>query len=187
MNTIFALVGSSRSGKSTLMKETVRLIPDRIGIIKSFTTRAKRTNEKDDDVFYDFLTLEDFEKKRKNNEFAECIEHAGNYYGYERATIDAALAQKHGICAVVEYALADLANAGYDVAPIKVTPVHSEVVRDAFYAKHSERESADTERAKLPVQFAAEIINSFEPGGKEKAVHDLIAFIESYQQKTRTA
>ena len=58
MNTIFALVGGSRSGKSTLMKEVVRFIPDRVGIIKSFTTRARRDAE--DDIFYNFLTLEEF-------------------------------------------------------------------------------------------------------------------------------
>ncbi|MBI5913389.1 hypothetical protein HY839_03015 [Candidatus Azambacteria bacterium] len=182
MNTIFALVGNSRSGKSTLMKEVVRLIPERVGIIKSFTTRTKRTNEKDDDVFYDFLSLAEFEEKKKNNEFAECIEHAGNYYGYECATIDAVLAHEHGICAVVEYALADLVSAGYSVAPIKITPLHSESIRDAFYAKHTERENADAERAQIPVRFATEIINSFEPGGKEKAARDLIAFIENYDK-----
>lgn len=179
MNTIFALVGSSRSGKSTLIKEVARLIPDHVGIIKSFTTRARRNTE-EDDLFYDFLSLEEFNDRKKNNAFAECIEHAGNYYGYEYATINAVLARKHGICAVVEYALADLVRAGYAVAPIKITPVHSDAIRNAFYAKHAERESADAERAKIPVQFAAEIINSFEPGGKEKAIRDLIAFITSY-------
>lgn len=179
MNTIFALVGSSRSGKSTLMKEAVRRIPDRVGIIKSFTTRAKRANEKDDDIFYDFLSLEGFEQKKKENAFAEYIEHAGNYYGYERATIDAVLGEKHGICAVVEYALPDLMRAGYSVAPIKITPLHSETTRDAFYEKHRERRQADEERAKIPVNFATEIINSFMPGGKEKAINDLVALIEA--------
>lgn len=184
MNTIFALVGPAHCGKSILMKEVVRLIPGRVGIIKSFTTRQKRNNE-EDDIFYDFLTREELEKKRERGELAECIEHAGNYYGYERATIDAMLAKKHGICAVVEYALIDLVHAGYAVAPIKVTPLHSEAVSDAFYTRHQERRQADEERAKIPVDFAAEIINSFAPGGKEKAVDELIAFIESYQQKTR--
>jgi len=177
MNTIFALVGSARSGKSTLIHEVIRLIPDRVGVIKSFTTRARRNTE-EDDLFYDFLTLDEFEEKKKNGAFAECIEHAGNYYGYEHATIDAVLVHKHGICAVVEYALADLVNAGYAVAPIKITPLHAESIRNAFYAKHQERETADAERAKIAVHFAAEIINSFEPGGKKKAVNELITFIE---------
>lgn len=179
MNTIFALVGSSRSGKSTLIREASQRIPDRIGIIKSFTTRTHRNTE-DDDLFYDFLTLDEFEGKKKNGAFAECIEHAGNFYGYEYATVDAVLAQKHGICAVVEYALPDLVRARYSVTPIKVTPLHSEKVRDAFYEKHRERQQADEERAKTPVDFAGEIVNSFEPGGKEKAVNDLIAFIENF-------
>ena len=180
MNTIFALVGSSRSGKSTLMKEVLGLIPDRVGIIKSFTTRAKRNTE-EDDLFYDFLSLAEFEQKKADNAFAECIEHAGNFYGYEYATIDAVLAHKHGICAVVEYALPDLVRAGYSVAPIKITPINSEAICSAFYAQHTERENADAERAKIPVQFSGGIINSFEPGGKEKAVRDLIAFIEQYK------
>lgn len=179
MHTIFALVGSSRAGKSTLIHEAICAIPDRVGIIKSFTTRAHRNTE-DDDLFYDFLSLEEFETKKKNNSFAECIEHAGNYYGYERTTIDAMLVEKHGICAVVEYALADLVRAGYSITPIKITPHHSEIIRDAFYEKHHERRHADEERAKIPVVFATEIINSFDPGGKEKATRELIAFIENY-------
>lgn len=179
MNTIFALVGSARSGKSTLIREVAQRIPDRVGIIKSFTTRAHRNTE-EDDLFYDFLTLDEFEAKKKNGAFAECIEHAGNYYGYEHATIDAVLKEKHGICAVVEYALADLAHAGYSVTPIKITPLHAASVQNAFYEKHRERKSADAERAKIPVNFAAKIINSFKPGGKEKAVNNLITFIKNY-------
>ena len=181
MNTIFALVGGARSGKSTLIKEVIARIPEKIGIIKSFTTRAHRSTE-EDDLFYDFLSLKEFEKRKIDSAFAECIEHAGNYYGYEYATIDAVLAQKHGICAVVEYALPDLMRAGYSVTPIKITPLHSEKVRDAFYEKHRERQQADEERAKIPVDFAAEITNSFEPGGKEKAVNDLVVFIEKYNK-----
>lgn len=178
MNTIFTLIGSSRSGKSTLIKEVISRIPEKVGIIKSFTTRTHRGIE-EDDLFYDFLSLDEFEEKKKNNAFAECIEHAGNYYGYEYATIDAVLKEKNGICAIVEYALPDLMRAGYSVAPVKITPVHSEKVRDAFYEKHQERRHADEERAKIPVTFAVEIINSFEPRGKEKAADELIAFIES--------
>lgn len=180
MHTIFALVGSAHSGKTMLMKEMMRLIPERVGVIKSFTTRKHRGTE-EDDLFYDFLSPEEFREKKMNNAFAECIEHAGNYYGYERATIDAVLAQKHGICAVVEYALPDLVCAGYSVVPIKITPLHAERVRDAFYEKHQERKKADEERAKIPVDFAAEITNSFAPGGKERAVKELITFIENYK------
>lgn len=180
MNTIFALVGSSRSGKSTLIKEAMRHIPEKVGIIKSFTTRAHRGTE-EDDLFYDFLSLEEFEKRKIDNAFAECIEHAGNYYGYEYATIDTVLAKKHGICAVVEYAIPDLVRAGYSVTPIKIIPLHSEKVRDTFYEKHRERRQADEERARIPVDFATEIINSFEQGGKERAVKELITFIKNHK------
>jgi len=184
MNTIFALVGPAHCGKSALMKEVVRHIPDRVGIIKSFTTRAKRDAK--DDIFYDFFTKEALEQKRLGGELVEYVEHAGNYYGYDRQAVEGVLAHTHGICAVVEHAVYDLIHAGYTVAPIKITPLHAEKTREAFYEKHKERINADKEREKIHLDFAGEIINSFEPGGKEKAAHDLITFITTYQQKART-
>lgn len=184
MNTIFALVGPAHCGKSMLMKEVVRRIPEHVGIIKSFTTREKRNAE--DDIFYDFFTKEALEQKRLNGELVEYVEHAGNYYGYDRHAVESVLARTHGICAVVEHAVHDLVRAGYAVAPIKIIPLHAEKLRDAFYAKHEERITADKEREKVRLDFAGEIVNSFEPGGKEKAVNDLVAFITNYQQKTRT-
>lgn len=184
MNTIFVLVGPAHCGKSMLMKEVVRLIPEHVGIIKSFTTRAKRGAE--DDIFYDFFTKEALEQKRLNGELVEYVEHAGNYYGYDRKAVESVLAHTHGICAVVEHGIYDLMGAGYMVAPIKIIPLHAEKLRGVFYAKHEERINADKEREKVHLDFATEIINSFEPGGKEKAVSDLVAFITNYQQKTRT-
>lgn len=178
MNTIFALVGSAQSGKSTLMKEVARLIPERVGIIKSFTTRAQRDAE--DAIFYDFFTKEALEQKRVNGELVEYVEHAGNHYGYDRHAVESVLARTHGMCAVVENAVGDLVRAGYAVAPVKIIPLHAEELRGAFYAKHEERISADKEREKVRLDFAGEIINSFEPGGREKAVRDLAAFIENY-------
>ncbi|MEK7493787.1 MAG: hypothetical protein AAB630_01385 [Patescibacteria group bacterium] len=59
-------------------------------------------------------------------------------------------------------------------------------MREVFYEKHKERINADKERGKVHLNFAAEIINSFEPGGKEKAINDLVALITNCQQKTRT-
>ena len=184
MNTIFALVGPAHCGKSMLMKEVVRLIPERVGIIKSFTTRAQR--DADDAIFYDFLVKEALEQKRANDELVEYVEHAGNYYGYDRQAVESILARTHGICAVVESAVYDLINAGYTVAPIKIIPAHAEKMREVFYEKHKERINADKERGKVHLNFAAEIINSFEPGGKEKAINDLVALITNCQQKTRT-
>lgn len=178
MNTIFALVGPAHCGKSMLMKEVVRLIPEHIGIIKSFTTRAQRDAE--DAIFYDFFTKEALEQKRINNELVEYVEHAGNYYGYDRHAVERVLARTNGICAVVEHAVHDLVRASYAVAPIKIVPLHAEKLRGAFYAKHEERITADKEREKVHLDFAGEIVNSFEPGGKEKAARELIAFIENY-------
>ena len=184
MNTIFALVGPAHCGKSMLTKEVVRLIPSRVGIIKSFATRAQRDAE--DAIFYDFLTKGALEQKRLAGELVEYVEHADNYYGYDRQAVESVLRHTHGICSVVEHAAYDLMNAGYTVAPIKIVPLHAEKLRNAFYAKHEGRINADKEREKVHLDFAAEITNSFEPGGLEKATNELAAFIKSYKQKART-
>src|SRR3972149_9496560 len=93
-NMIFALVGPSGSGKSTLIKEALEIIGDKIGIVRSLTTRTQKDTP--DALFYDFVTQQEFNKKLFANELVERVEYAGNSYGYERAAVEAVLKEKHG-------------------------------------------------------------------------------------------
>lgn len=90
---IIALVGYSGSGKTLASS----ILNDKFGIPKviSCTTRAPRKGEKDG-VDYFFLTMDEFNKKKK----LEFDNYAGNYYGLLKSTVDDLLREHHHICTV---------------------------------------------------------------------------------------
>lgn len=74
---IYCLLGKSACGKSTLEKVLERMGHNRI---ISYTTRPKRPHEVDG-IDYHFITLEEFEKMRQDDEFLECQEYRQWFYG----------------------------------------------------------------------------------------------------------
>jgi guanylate kinase len=78
------LCGASASGKSEICKS----LCFNFGYVKfvTTTTRAKRIGEVDG-VDYNFISIEDFERKIKNNEFIEYVQYNNNYYGTEKKSI----------------------------------------------------------------------------------------------------
>ncbi len=178
MKTIFALVGPAKTGKTTLIEKVVSVIPESVGIIKSVTTRAQRNEQ--DARSYVFITEKEFEKKRDCDEFVECIEHAGNWYAYEKKMIEEMLAKKHGICAATEHGVLQLRKAGFKIKPIKILAIGNEEMQRRFYNDHPGREEADRERRSILIPAERTIIDSFiAPDGLEKAMRELISFILS--------
>ena len=73
---LFVICASSGAGKTTIIRELFKQIPG-INFSVSATTRKKRQGETDGkDYFY--LTKEDFERKKSNNEFIETEEVHGH-------------------------------------------------------------------------------------------------------------
>lgn len=170
MYPIFGLIGPSGSGKTTFIEEMVRRWPDRLAVVKSLTTRPRRGPE--DDLHYDFLTREDMAKREQRGTLLQRAEHAGNIYATDRKDVHALLEKKFGINALVEPAVKDFRNAGCEMILIKLIPINHQT-RDG-------RSEADKQRAQTVLNFDFELTNSFEPGGKEKAVGNLIEFLKKY-------
>ena len=80
--------GPSGSGKSTITK----LVRDRLQMELSIsaTTRKPRVGEIDGKDYF-FLTVEEFEKKIKNDEFYEYANVHGNYYGTLKEVVESNL------------------------------------------------------------------------------------------------
>ena len=157
---IFILVGPSGCGKSVLIIEAIRKLNENLAIVKSTTTREKRSVE--DELFYDFVDFGDFLRKERESEFIEIIRYAGNYYGLLKKNADNVISTKHGICAATEHGVIALMRAGYNARAVKTTPRHN-----PEYDNH-QRVREDKARAKLHITYKKEIINSFKKGGKEK-------------------
>ena len=169
MKTIFGLVGASGAGKTTLILEMLRRMPDKVAVVKSLTTRPRRNDE--DDVFYTFITAGDMTQRKTENRLVQMSEYAGNYYANDRKELDTMLKDRCGIAALVEEGVNNFRQAGYNVIVIKIIPFHHPLSGDLI------RKRADEERALMHLPADLVLNNSFEPGGKEKAADKLAAFI----------
>ena len=80
-------LGPSGSGKGTIITYIKQKFPNFV-FPASFTTRVKRPNEINDEVYH-FISQEEFQNKINNNEFLEwAIVHEDNYYGTDKKTIN---------------------------------------------------------------------------------------------------
>ena len=90
MTTVFIISAPSGSGKSTLTGRLVNDVPDLMFSV-SYTTRARRGNEREGDDYH-YISTEEFEARLARGEF---LEHAcvyGNYYGTHRGILEEAQA-----------------------------------------------------------------------------------------------
>jgi guanylate kinase len=83
---LIVISATSGTGKSTVIKEVMRLLPDLVFSVSS-TTRKPRDGEIEG-VHYHFLTHEEFKYGIQENRFAEWEEVYGEYYGTDHDTLD---------------------------------------------------------------------------------------------------
>jgi guanylate kinase len=93
---LVVLSGPSGVGKSTLLRRLIERFPGRLRLSISATTRAPRPGEKDG-VDYNFLSAEEFARRRKAGEFLECFEVFGRGHWY--GTLQSEVAPESGVTA----------------------------------------------------------------------------------------
>ncbi|QDU09560.1 guanylate kinase [Gimesia aquarii] len=88
---IVVLSGPTASGKTTIVKRLLQESPVKLIKAISATTRPIRNGEIDGQDYY-FLTPEEFEERRKNNELLECeqVHGLGYWYGTLKSEVDRA-------------------------------------------------------------------------------------------------
>ena len=84
---VFVITGPSGAGKGTLERELLRLMPDRLELAVSATTRPQRPNERDG-YHYWFLDEAEFDRRVADGEFLEHVGYVGHRYGTLRSEID---------------------------------------------------------------------------------------------------
>jgi guanylate kinase len=88
---LFIISAPSGAGKSTLVSRVLKLLPD-VFLSISCTTRQPRVGEKDG-VNYHFISVDEFRKMIRENEFLEWKEVYGNYYGTPKTPVQEALSK----------------------------------------------------------------------------------------------
>ena len=86
MHPLFIITGPSGVGKTTVGLELLKQMPNMQRIV-TYVTRQPRPNEKNG-IDYNFITTEEFLKRRDNGDFFEHDEHYGYFYGNSRADLE---------------------------------------------------------------------------------------------------
>ncbi|MGN6389376.1 MAG: guanylate kinase [Burkholderiaceae bacterium] len=88
---LFMVAAPSGAGKSTLVNALLAQEPS-IRLSISYTTRPPRPGEQDGREYH-FISVEEFRRRRQQDEFLECAEVHGNLYGTSRVQIGRQIAE----------------------------------------------------------------------------------------------
>lgn len=162
-NKIWTVTGPSCSGKTTLVRQLLDT-----GVfceVLSFTSRQRRTGEQEN-VDYNFLTVDQSKKLIDDGEVAESINFRGNYYGITNEEINFKLASgKIPIVIVEPNGLQQLRNK-YNCASIYIDSTLLTLYK-RFLTRFAQSHSADVDyEAKRLMSIGDELIewrNKFPP------------------------
>ncbi|MFC1702975.1 hypothetical protein ACFLZO_00735 [Patescibacteria group bacterium] len=176
---IFSLYGPTKSGKSSLIEAMIARMPDTLRIIRSVTTRGRRGPE-DDANYSQFFSPDEFRERIAQGKMIQHIEYAGNMYGTDREEVDAILSDRHGICAMVEDGMINMMDAGYQLVPVRIIPLNTDVGPGVTRIDEDLRAADDMARARSTIQPLLVIINDFKEGGRGNAIRQLHDEIERF-------
>lgn len=81
MKKVLAIIGPSCSGKDTVLKELLKIYNEKINIIRHYTTRPKRENEKNGEDYF-FIDKEDFISEIYKGDYISVYKASNNWaYG----------------------------------------------------------------------------------------------------------
>lgn len=100
MSNLIIVSAPSGAGKTSLIKEILQK-DKQIKLSVSTTTRPPRINEING-VHYNFVSVEQFEIARQQNEFIEFAKVHNNYYGTSKTWVEQNLQQNNGVDILLE-------------------------------------------------------------------------------------
>ncbi len=99
--TLFIISAPSGAGKTSLVNTLVKTIPN-IVVSTSYTTRAKRTKEREG-VDYHYISIDAFTQKLNAGDFLEHANVFGNFYGTSQGKIQHYLNQGNDVILEIDW------------------------------------------------------------------------------------
>ena len=135
---IVILSAPSGGGKTVVTKELIERHPELFGYSVSATTRQPRPGEKDGESYH-FLTLPEFERRRRDGEFLESAEYAGELYGTLKAEVDQVLRKGLNVLLDIEVKGAVQVRRAYPAAvSVFLLPPSAEVLLERLRGRQTE-------------------------------------------------
>jgi guanylate kinase len=100
---LFVISGPSGSGKTTLAQALLkeRALKGKISRSVSFTTRARRPNERQGKDYF-FISEKEFRQGRRQKKILEWTRYLGYYYGTAKKTVDSQLARSKSLILCID-------------------------------------------------------------------------------------
>ena len=137
---LFVVTGPSGTGKTTLIRETMKRVPE-LQLPVSATTRAARPKETDG-LDYHFLSPEEFNAGVKAGDFLEWAEVYGNRYGTLRKPIEEALSKGASVVLDIDYqGAAQVMSEFPEAISIYVLPPSTDIIETRLRNRRSDSES----------------------------------------------
>jgi len=154
MAKVFVITGPSGVGKGTLIKELLKRVPD-LELSVSATTRAPREGEVDGRDYH-FLTPDQFEQRKEENDFLEFATYSGNRYGTLRSEVERCLDAGRSVVLEIEVQGAQQVRAAeLESVQIFIAPPNPAVLRERLLGRGTDSTEAIDDRLKVAEQELA--------------------------------
>lgn len=182
---LLVLSGPSGCGKGTMVKELISR-EGQIEVSRSATSRAPREGEVDG-LHYDFVSRERFEEMIRNGEVLEYTQYNGNYYGTQKAQVEAMLASGKDVILEIETEGAmNIRKVFADAVLVFVVPPSFQVLRQRLIGRGTESMEVIEDRlaiAKKEFSLAEQYDYLVVNGQLETAVWEVESIIVAEKRK----
>jgi guanylate kinase len=143
---LFVISAPAGTGKTTLVEMILEEFPTAIAKSCSCTTRVPRPKEIQK-KHYDFLSLEEFQKKMKADEFLEFAQVFGDYYGtLKEEVVGFQKEGKHVILVIDTQGALEIKEKNIPAVFIFISPPSMEELRRRLFKRQTENEEKIEER-----------------------------------------
>jgi guanylate kinase len=184
---LFVLSGPSGAGKGTLVERLMAVRPECVFSISS-TTRPRR-NVEQDGIQYEFVTREEFERRRAGGTFLEWAEVHGHLYGTPARFVDEQLARGKVVVLDVDVqGGASVRRARPDAVSVFIYPPSVASLRERLLGRHTDSpEVVETRLGNAPGELAQWVHYDYLVLNEdlEQAVSRLIAILDAERSRVR--